>query len=765
MNCPRLIEVALPIREISAESVRDKSLRHGHISTLHLWWARRPLAAARAIVLASLVPDPDDEKCPPKFRELVIRLLKDRVPSTLKAYRRGKNWLQDPDPYRPNEGIEDTPRNRLLAFLAKWSPEWIAFEQGKQDKQPKPPEMLDDRCLVKWDTSDPENQQGQEILRIARELVLSANSGKTPTVLDPFAGGGAIPLEATRLGCQAIANDYNPVAHLILRATCEFPQKYGQRLVRDVDHWAKWILEKARERIGHLYPPGKDGLPVVGYLWARTAPCSNPTCRAEIPLLRSLLICNKDEKQVALTMKTQGKEITFGIANGKDIKQTDGTMIEKGRGSVRCPICQQTTPVADLRLAGMEGKLGERMMTVITDTPHGKAYRPVEATDLKAYEKSLLLAKSVERPTEPILPEITANDSEEIANSTGIRVHLYGMRTWGSLFNPRQLVAMHGLISGVHDAVKTVALEKTDPDYSDALTAYLGLWASRNAMRFTRVGRWDAGGETFQSPFDMQKISMVWDYAEVNPFSNSTGGALSQLDWMTRVLEHETPARNVSLHPADVMLGDGAKMPISKGVVDVAVTDPPYFDAISYADVSDFFYVWLKRGIGDVHARTFATPLTPKSEEATALKHRHHGDGEKAEEHFVIKLGACFRDAKRACKQDGIVVVMFAHQTSEAWTALVRALFDAGLNITATFPIDTELKNRTRGLDSSALESSITVICRSRESGRGGFIQRRAARNSRSRSRECASVLGLRFSWGGLDCSLLRSGGGCIRQT
>jgi len=717
LNCPRLIEVALPIREISAESVRDKSLRHGHISTLHLWWARRPLAAARAIVFASLVPDPDDENCPPKFRELVIRMLKDRVPSTLKAYRRGRDWLQDPDPYRPYEGVADTPRNRLLAFLAKWSPEWVAFEKGKLNKQPKPAEMLDDRCLVKWDTSDPKNEQGLEILRIARELVLSANAGKAPIVLDPFAGGGAIPLEATRLGCQAIANEYNPVAHLILRATCEFPQKYGKRLVSDVERWANWILERVRQRIGYLYPPGKDGQPVVGYLWARTARCSNPACRAEMPLLRSLLICKKDDKQVALTMQTQGKEIAFNIAKGKTIKHTDGTMIEKGRGSVRCPVCQQTTPVADLRRAGMEGKLGERMLTVITDTPHGKAYRPVEATDLKAYEESSLLAQSVERPTEQILPEITANDSEDTANSTGIRVHLYGMRTWGSLFNPRQLVAMHGLISGVHDALKMVASEKAEVGYADGLTAYLGLWASRNAMRFTRVGRWDAGGETFQSPFDMQKISMVWDYAEVNPFSNSTGGALSQLDWMIRVLEHETPAENVPLHPANVILGDGAKMPIDNGLVDVAVTDPPYFDAISYADVSDFFYVWLKRGIGDVHADTFTTPLTPKAEEATALKHRHRGDGDKAEEHFVTKLGACFRDAKRVCKPDGIVVVMFAHQTSKAWTALVRALFGAGLNITATFPIDTELKNRTRGLDSSALESSITVICRSREVG------------------------------------------------
>mgnify|MGYP001578212340 CR=1 FL=1 len=233
MSCPRLIEVALPIREISAESVRDKSLRHGHISTLHLWWARRPLPASRAIVFASLVPDPDHPECPREFRGAVSHWLKEDVPQSLKGYYRGRNYKKESDPYRPYKDIPDTPRNRLLAFIAKWSPEWQAFERGEGSdggapKQPPPAAMLDDRCLVKWETSDPENEQGREVLKIARELVRIANGGNAPTVLDPFAGGGAIPLEAARLGCQAIANDYNPVAYLILRATCEFPQKYGR---------------------------------------------------------------------------------------------------------------------------------------------------------------------------------------------------------------------------------------------------------------------------------------------------------------------------------------------------------------------------------------------------------------------------------------------------------------------------------------------------------------------------------------------------------
>lgn len=753
---PRLIEVALPIREISAESVRDKSLRHGHISTLHLWWARRPLAASRAVVFASLVPDPDDPSCPREFREAVTRLLKDTVPQSLKGYWRGRKRRQDPDPYRPYEDIPDTPRNRLLTFIAKWSPEWLAFEKGEEgSQQPAPSEMLDDRSLVKWETSDPENEQGREVLHIARELVQIANSGQAPTLLDPFAGGGAIPLEATRLGCQAIANDYNPVAYLILRATCEFPQRFGKlapvepvvesaqtvrslqeplptyqvhtsgsasgleqlenRLARDVEHWAKWILERARERIGHLYPTGRDGLPVAGYLWARTAPCSNPACRAEIPLLRSLLVCNKPGKHVALTMTRKGKEVVFGVAKNKDIEETDGTMLM--RGDCRCPICQQVTPVADLRRAGLEGKLGERMVAVITDTPKGKDYRPVESADLQAFEQAQQLAETVERPSEPILPEITDNEDEGISNSTGIRVHLYGMKTWGSLFNPRQLLAMQTLISCLRDALAELELHGLDAEYRKAVVAYVGLWVSRNVMRFTLVGRWDSGGETFQSPFDMAKMSMVWDFPEANPFNQSTGGALSQLDWILRVITHESPPIEVQLHPARVNCDDGAQMPLESGTVSVVVTDPPYFDAIAYADLSDLFYVWFKRGIGEAFPEAFVTPLTPKSNEATALKHRHNGNVEKAEAHFTSKLAACFAESKRVCRHDGVLAVMFAHQTTEAWTALIHALFEAGLNVTATYPIDTELKNRARGLDSSALESSITVICRPRQAG------------------------------------------------
>jgi adenine-specific DNA methylase len=484
-------------------------------------------------------------------------------------------------------------------------------------------------------------------------------------------------------------------------------------LAYDVEYWAKWILERARKEIGHLYPAGKDGKPVVGYLWARTAPCSNPTCRAEIPLLRGLLMANKSGKRVALTIKRKGKAVDFGIAKGKDIKETVGTMIEKGRGSVRCPICQQTTPVEDLRRAGLDGKMGERMVAVITDTPQGKDYRAVEAGDEEAFEKAKRLAEKVERPAEKVYENTVGIPSTSIISPA----LYYGMPRWGDLFNPRQLVAMQTFVACLHDALAELAKREQNAEYRQAVAAYLGLWSSKLADYLASFGTWTPGGEFFGHVLTKQAIAMVWDYPEVNPFNQVTGGALSMLDWMLRVIQHESHPGVAQVFPARVMRGDGASLRLSQKLADVVVTDPPYFDAIAYADLSDFFYVWLKRSLGEMLPEAFATPLTPKSEEATALKHRHKGDVEEAKRHCTSKLAACFAEAKRVCKSDGVIAVMFAHQSTEAWSALINALFEAGLNITASYPIDTERGNRTVALGGSALASSITVICRPREVG------------------------------------------------
>jgi putative DNA methylase len=730
VTCPRLIEVALPIREISAESVRDKSLRHGHISTLHLWWARRPLPAARAVVFASLVPDPDHPDCPKDFRAAVERCLKTNISLELKHYRRGTKTVRDDDPYHPYEGMDDTPRNRLLTYIAKWSPEMLAFEAGKGSKLPKPAELLDDRSLVKWETSDPDNPQGKEVLRIACELVKTAHGKHVPTIFDPFSGGGAIPLEAGRLGAQALANDYNPVAYLILRATCEFPQKYGKPgkrriteeeemdqeitvlnvLVHDFERWANWILERAKEKISHLYPPGKDGKPVIGYLWARTVPCSNPSCRGEIPLLRSLLICSLRNglRKAALTMDIDRdrKRIHFGIARQNGIKRTEGTKHE--RGPAVCPFCEQSTSEDDLRELGLTGKMSTRMVAVIVEGRDGKDYRPVEEADMRAFSKSQEF--DVQAPSEYIIPEIAGADGH-VSNRGQFTTYLYGMRTWGSLFNPRQLLALQTFVSCLHDALEIMKKDIHDEEYRKVVGIYLGLWIDRVAQRGSTVGIWHTGQETFEHPFGRQAIPMTWDYPEANPFSHFAQKAIGT-DYVSKVIVHES---RTGL-PAIVTRGDGAVVDIPQASVNAVVTDPPYFDAIAYGDLSDYFYVWLKRGLGGLIPEVLVTPLTPKIDEATALKHRHQGDVEKAETHFKSKLAAILKESDRILKPDGVISIMFAHQSTKAWTALISAIFEAGLTVDATWAIDTE-KTYALKAGKSVLASSITVICRRRTIG------------------------------------------------
>jgi adenine-specific DNA methylase len=733
--CPRLIEVALPIREISAESVRDKNIHHAHISHLHIWWARRPLAASRAVVFASLVPDPDDTRCPEAFRKAVERLLRTHVPAELRCFRRGRNTVTDEDPYRPYHGMDDTLRNRLLMFIARWSGEYLDFEAGRTAEPPGPSLLLDDRSLTKWETSDPENPQGREVLRVARELVQVANDGRKPVVLDPFAGGGAIPLETERLGGQAIANDYNPVAYLILRATCEYPQRYGKSgkrtvlheefgrkierevdvpnvLVHDFERWARRILERAREKIGHLYPPGKDGRPVLAYLWARTVPCSNTSCRGELPLLRNLLLRSKGGKvALKLDVDKARKEIRFGVAKDRAVTETEGT--KQQRGPAKCPFCREPTSGDDLRRAATDGKMNERMVAVVVQGKSEKDYRPVEDGDLRAVKAARTI--HVDVPGEYIVPEINGpGASPEAGSHRSINLELYGFTRWGQLFSHRQLVVMDHLVAGLHQAIGEMEREILDVDYRSGLATYLALWIDRVAAFGNTFTRWRASHEKSETPFSGQSIPMMWDYPEVNPFADSSGTASKQLEYMLKVILHEQTYDAAFAWPL-VMLGSATELSgVEPASCDCVVTDPPYGNSIAYADLSDFFYVWLKRSLGDLLPDVFRMPQTPKDQEATSHKHRHNGSQERANEFYRRLLTESFRESKRAARNPKLVSVMFAHQSTEAWTALLSALFDAGLCPDATWPIATEMPNTALALGTASLETSVTVACRPR---------------------------------------------------
>src|SRR5579885_1982149 len=396
---------------------------------------------------------------------------------------------------------------------------------------------------------------------------------------------------------------------------------------------------------------------------AMTAPPSNPSCQGQIPLLRSLVLCSKGTK-AALTMNVDKarKEVSFGVAKGKAIKQTAGT--KRQRGPAICPYCDQPTSTEGLRQAGCEGRMGHRMVAVVTMNKGGKDYRPVEEVDLRALEE--LEQLEVEKPAEPIAPEISADV---------IWVHLYGITDWGSLFNKRQLLALQTFVRALHEALEVMAHEVPDEEYRRALALYLALWLDRVAVFANTSCRWEAGRQIVKTPFSGQVIPLMWDYPEVNPLADSSGSASTQLRYMLNVIEHERLANGSTLKEPQILLGNAASLPLESGTAACVVTDPPYDDAISYGDLSDFFYVWLKRSIGSQFPEVFSTPLTPKADEATSLRHRHEGSQERARAHYRRLLKESFSEVLRLAREPKLVTVMFAHQSTDAWTALLSALF------------------------------------------------------------------------------------------
>ena len=777
MKAKKLIEVALPIKEISAESVRDKSIRHGHISTLHLWWARRPLPVCRAIVFASLVPDPLDENCPEVFKYAVEMLL-----NTGLGKLHYKPYKDIPYTSIVDE-MEDNWRNRLMMFIGKFSEKCQANMLAGKTTSPK--EQLDDWSLIKW-----ENKNNPQILRIARELIyvayqsdkrpfatweelhaefdqlydaipkaeqalyelkdrhietdivkqreaelhaaIDAFQNEMPSVFDPFAGGGAIPLEAARLGCRSYGNDINPVAHIIERGSAEFPQKYGKpivyskeefeklygeegikmaqedergitfdgkvyripnRLAFDVEFYAKKILAETEKEVGYLYPADEKGNKPVAYYWARTAKCSNPSCGMEIPLLKQFYLANTKNKRVYLSPIIKDKEIDFEIIMG----QCNHNGFMKSREcSITCPCCGSVTSASELKTQFKNGLTGERLLAVISESSQGKTYRLPNRKEIDLSKKKF---SDVERP----------NEMMEVGNQRNFNTPGWGIDRYGQLFSDRQMLMLNHLVKHYKEHVKSFS----NKGYSKALITYLAIWIDRIAIVNTSFGVWHTGGEKLERIMGRQAIPMTFDYPESNTFCTSSGSALNQLDWLNRYFEAESD-NSFSANFANASSGD--KKQFDEKSLTSVVTDPPYYDAIAYADISDFFYVWLKQTLADVYPLTFSTPQTPKTEECTALKHHHNNNVEQARKHFEDKLTEIF-DAIESQTSD-IVSIMYAHQSTEAWTTLCNSILGARMNITGSWPMDTEMQGALKS-DMSYLESSVTVACRPSE--RKGF--------------------------------------------
>jgi len=781
----KLIEVAMPVKEISAESVRDKSIRHGHISTLHLWWARRPLPVCRAVVFASLVPDPLDENCPQAFKDAVDDLL-------------GKK--NNPgDPYKPYDDIpwtaiidpmEDNLRNRLLMFIGKFSPKYIENELTGKETPAK--DQLDCHSLIKWD-----NKNNEEIIGKARKLIWVAHNlsesekidsvsatellndfdkyyatikqaetelyntpdrhietpevkekeeklhkaiesflNRMPKVFDPFAGGGAIPLEAARLGCRSYGNDINPVAHIIQKGSVEFPQKYGKpilynvtefeklygreklleyclkndlhidnsdlkikipnRLAFDVEFYAKKLLEMTEEEIGHLYPADEKGNKPIAYYWARVGTCSNPSCKAEVPLLKQFYLVNKKDKKIFIKPIINDKSIDFEIGNG--IINTEGWM---NRGNMTCPCCGNPTDVNTLKQQFINKKTKERLLAVIWEGNNGKAYKLPTNRDTAIISKVPI---NVERPNEPMPVKYT----QALPSCT------WGLSQWGQMFSPRQLLAMQILVEKLNEI--KVELDPNSNEHNKAVVTYLGILINRISTRITSFGLWNTSAETLEHPFGRQAIPMVFDYPESNPFSNSTGGGINQIDWIIRYIINESSSKFGAICNN---ISSGDKLQFDKKSLNSVITDPPYYDAIAYADLSDYFYVWFKRTILDIYPINFAFPQTPKTEECTALKHHHKGSIILADSHFENKLWQIFDSIEKQTR--GVVSIMFAHQSTKAWTTLCNSILKAKMNISGSWAIDTERTSGTK-VNKAFLASSVTVsCCPSEKSGFGDY--------------------------------------------
>jgi adenine-specific DNA methylase len=734
----RLIEVALPLKEVSEHSAREKSIRHGHISTLHIWWARRPLAACRAAVFASLVPDPDDSECPEEFRKFVRDVL-------------GQSQ------FKPTNGdgssIEDTPRNRCLEFI---------------------------KHLVRWENSNNPNyiEPARKLIAAAHKFLHPDAEGDMPKVLDPFAGGGSIPLEALRLGCEAHAIDLNPVAHLIELCTLVYPQKYGQSnsrpvpdyikqliahnqtkrkaegeaslfdenypatvskdeiiphveiteaeyrknpLASDVKYWGHWLVESVRYEIARFYPNGQDGTIPMAYIWARTVACSNPLCRATIPLILQSWLCNNARRKIAfrLIRDESTKRCQVEIAHGSsiDFEPEQGT-IQQGKAS--CPFCNFVVDGETLRSESKAGRMGQQLLAVITTKAKspGKDYRPASQEDLAAIQCAVeTLTEHKAKYGKGIVPDESITPDRPAPNSRGLSaVVRYGIATFGLLFNDRQSL----LISSLLRHISSLSPEHfgSNPDYFKAIVTYLSLVIDWFIDKSTMFTRWHNSGEKISGAFSRQALPMVWDYAEVNPFSGVGADFLSGLGWTLRVIDMTSTVSTVGI----ALRGNALALPTSDRSVDAIVTDPPYYDSVPYSDLSDFFYVWLKRGIKGVHPDLFVTPLTPKQQELIA----YYGSGkrriQKPPDWYEKGMEQALSEMWRAMRTDGIGCLMFAHKTTTAWESAIEGLLRSGLTIIASWPLHTEMKTRTVAQNAAALASSVTLVFRKREAEAGSGL-------------------------------------------
>lgn len=677
MSTKKLIEVALPLEKINAESAREKSIRHGHPSTLHLWWARRPLAAARAVIWSSLVDDPSSH--PEKF---------------------------------PTEEDQSKERQRLFKILED---------------------------LVVW-----ENSNNEDILNAAKAEILKSTNNNPPALLDPFAGGGAIPLEAQRLGLEAHAHDLNPVAVTINKAMIEIPPRFAgkapvnpdaqvsamrngwngaQGLAEDVRYYGEWMKQEAFQRIGHLYlkvkVPHEQGggeATVIAWIWARTVKCPNPACGCEMPLASSFVLSKKKGKEAWIEPQFdyEAKKITYKVRLGKG-KVPEAPKTARG-AKFKCIMCGETTTDNYIKQESVNGRMGSVLMGIVAEGKHGRLY--VSPTE------EHVLATQCSKPEGEYPEQRLPYDPRNIWCVN------YGLDTYDKLFTNRQLTALttfSELVSEAQakaeaDAVATGMKNDHLPlcnggdgarAYGEAVGVYLAFVVDREANYSSSLNGWS--GDFIIQTFGRQALPMVWDYAESNPFSNSTGNWSGAINWVVKSLE-KFPSSGIGIAQQLDAQSDC-------GLQNIMIsTDPPYYDNIGYADLSDYFYVWMRQSIKDTYPELFSTLLVPKTEELIAIPYRHDGSMERAKHFFESGMLSACKQMYHNAREDVPVTIYYAYKQSDSdadgtassgWETMLSAIINAGFLITGTWPMHTE---RETGLKSSvnALASSIILVCRKR---------------------------------------------------
>lgn len=650
----RLIEDYLPINALNAIAAKEKKHPKHQVALVHYWPARRPITASRAAIYAALVAAP-------------------------------KN---------------DTERDQAAKFVT----ELAAYE-------------VTPRSLTR-----------------AIAEIHANHGGRKPRVLDLFSGGGAIPLEAARLGCESHALDYNPVAHLIELCTLVYPQRFGTSLADDLERWGRKVLERVRKATEDLYPrvriPGSVAVleqveffgdvnggvvrgqecEPVAFIWVRTVPCRKPGCAAVVPLVRQAWLRKRGAFVASVPKsKDKGRRIEWQIMSGNTSQEVGSETEEQtGAGESSCPEC--TTPISSeyVKECSIAGRMKEVLAAVVVDGGRSKIYLPPGVSPIPD-------ENDCRQRTEQVLKQggiLPLDDLMNTRDSTTVAGRGYGIRKWSQLFTSRQLLLLVTLVYHIRQAHSEMITQGMQVERAKAVTTFLGMAFGRLANSFTKFCRWQARDQiTIAAIGDRQALKMVYDFSEINPFAETAGCLKMALDNEAFCIRKLSSIGSETT----VTRGNAEKLAYDDGYFDAVVTDPPYYSSIFYADLSSFFYVWLKRTVGNLYPEHFASASPPKKREAVAQASEHEGDDQRAEQHYRELMSRAFSEARRVLKPGGPLVCVYAHKTTEGWASLINALVPAGLMVTEAWPIQTEAKGRTNALEAAALSDSIFLVARRRE--------------------------------------------------